>query len=41
MKLKLHHVNLSTGDVVRMGTFFRDVLGLGVTTDDLPVLEKV
>jgi len=40
MKLKLHHVNLSTDDVDGMNRFYRDVLGLAETTGGLPVLEK-
>ncbi|MDJ0630880.1 MAG: VOC family protein [Rhodobacter sp.] len=40
MKLKLHHVNLSTGNVAGMDAFYRDVLGLETETDGLPVLEK-
>ena len=40
MKLKLHHINLSTDNVARMDAFYRDVLGLSEETDGLPVLEK-
>ena len=40
MKLTLHHINLATEGVERMGEFYRDVLGLGTPEDDLPVLEK-
>ncbi|WP_299850704.1 VOC family protein [uncultured Roseovarius sp.] len=40
MKLKLHHINLSTEDVPRMDAFYRDVLGLAPPTRDLPTLEK-
>lgn len=40
MKLKLHHINLSTENVGRMDAFYRDVLGLAQETDDLPTLEK-
>ncbi len=40
MKLTLHHVNLSTENVERMDTFYRDVLGLKTETEGLPVLEK-
>ncbi len=40
MKLKLHHVNLSTENVDRMDRFYRDVLGLEEETEGLPVLEK-
>lgn len=40
MKLKLHHLNLSTENVKRMDDFYRDVLGLSEESDGLPVLEK-
>lgn len=40
MKLRLHHINLSTDNVDRMDAFYRDVLGLQTETDGLPVLEK-
>lgn len=40
MKLWLHHINLSTENVGRMDTFYRDVLGLRPPTRDLPTLEK-
>ncbi len=40
MKLKLHHINLSTDNVARMDRFYRDVLGLKSETDGLPTLEK-
>lgn len=40
MKLKLHHINLSTENVDRMDAFYRDVLGLETEQDGLPVLEK-
>lgn len=40
MKLKLHHINLSTTNVARMDAFYRDVLGLQRETQGLPVLEK-
>ncbi|MEM9026790.1 MAG: VOC family protein [Pseudomonadota bacterium] len=33
MKLKLHHINLSTNNVGEMETFYRDVLGLGSEPD--------
>jgi catechol 2,3-dioxygenase-like lactoylglutathione lyase family enzyme len=45
MKLALHHVNFSTGDVARLDAFYRDVMGLAaepslnagrVTTDGYP-----
>lgn len=40
MKLKLHHVNLSTENVARMDAFYRDVMGLASPMRDLPTLEK-
>lgn len=40
MKLTLHHINLSTENVERMDTFYRDVLGLRRESAGLPVLEK-
>ena len=41
MKLRLHHINLSTENVERMDKFYQDVLKLDRdTTDDLPILEK-
>ncbi len=40
MKLKLHHVNLSTENVARMDAFYRDVMGLAPPMRDLPTLEK-
>ncbi len=40
MKLKLHHVNLSTENVARMDTFYRDVLGLETEEEGLPTLER-
>ena len=40
MKLKLHHINLSTNNVTRMSRFYCDVLGLKSETDGLPTLEK-
>ena len=40
MKLRLHHVNLSTENVARMDRFYREVLGLETETQGLPVLEK-
>lgn len=39
MKLKLHHINLSTDRVEEMDRFYREVLGLFTTDQDLPVLE--
>tara|TARA_B100001093_G_scaffold481181_1_gene511699 strand:+ start:1282 stop:1908 length:627 start_codon:yes stop_codon:yes gene_type:complete len=40
MKLKLHHINLSTNNVAGMDHFYRDVMGLKTETEGLPVLEK-
>jgi glyoxylase I family protein len=40
MKLKLHHINLSTDKVGEMDAFYRDILGLETETQGLPVLEK-
>ncbi len=40
MKLKLHHINLSTDKVDEMGAFYRDILGLETETQGLPLLEK-
>ncbi|MDA9825184.1 VOC family protein [Alphaproteobacteria bacterium] len=40
MKLKLHHINLSTNNVAGMDHFYRDVLGLKTETEGLPALEK-
>ena len=40
MKLKLHHINLSTDNVDRMDRFYRDILGLQTETTGLPTLEK-
>ena len=40
MKLKLHHINLSTGNVADMHRFYREVMMLDEETDGLPVLEK-
>jgi len=40
MKLKLHHINLSTEKVEEMDTFYREVLGLDRAEDDLPLLRN-
>lgn len=40
MKLKLHHINLSTENVAGMDAFYREVLGLGRETEDLPQLKN-
>ena len=40
MKLELHHINLSTQDVKKLETFYKDILFLATQSDDLPTLEK-
>lgn len=40
MKLKLHHINLTTENVAGMDRFYRQVLGLEQESEGLPVLEK-
>ena len=40
MKLKLHHINLSTSDVGYMNNFYQRILGLTEEQEGLPVLEK-
>ncbi|MDC3018006.1 VOC family protein [Paracoccaceae bacterium] len=40
MKLELHHINLSTQDVKKLETFYKDILFLDTQNDDLPSLEK-
>lgn len=40
MKLRLHHINLSTDKVAEMDVFYRDIMGLDVPTEDVPTLEK-
>ena len=40
MDLKLHHINLSTNNVIGMSHFYRDILRLKTETHDLPVLDK-
>ena len=40
MKLKLHHINLSTERVGDMDRFYRDVLCLDKAEDDLPALRN-
>lgn len=40
MKLKLHHINLSTEKVEEMDTFYREVLGLDRAEEDLPRLKN-
>lgn len=38
MKAHLHHINLSTERVEEMAAFYRDVLGLEDTDEDVPAL---
>ena len=40
MKLELHHINLSTQNVKKLETFYKDILCLSTQSDDLPILEK-
>ena len=40
MKLELHHINLSTRDVKKLETFYKDILFLDTQSEDLPTLEK-
>ena len=40
MKLKLHHINLSTTNVEHMNNFYQRILGLREEQKGLPVLEK-
>ena len=40
MKLKLHHLNLSTKNVTEMNDFYKNILFLDTETNDLPILEK-
>ena len=40
MKLELHHINLSTQDVKKLETFYKDILFLDTQSEDLPTLEK-
>ena len=40
LKLTLHHINLVSDDVERMGRFYRDVLGLSPDVTGLPKLDK-
>ena len=40
MKLELHHINLSTQDVKKLETFYKDILFLETQSYDLPALEK-
>jgi catechol 2,3-dioxygenase-like lactoylglutathione lyase family enzyme len=38
MKPRLHHINLSTDKVEEMDKFYREVLGLEATDEDVPAL---
>lgn len=40
MKLKLHHINLSSNNVDKMNKFYKEILFLDTETKDLPILEK-
>ena len=40
MKLKLHHLNLSTKNVSERNEFYKNILLLDTETNDLPVLER-
>ena len=40
MKLKLHHINLSTSNVAAMTNFYQLIMGLREEHDGIPVLEK-
>ena len=40
MKLKLHHINLSTSNVAAMTNFYQLIMGLNEEHNELPVLEK-
>ena len=40
MKLKLHHINLSSNNVNKMNEFYKQVLFLDTETNDLPILER-
>ena len=41
MKLKLHHINLSTSNVTELDRFYRDVIGLDEEDEKLlPQLER-
>ena len=40
MKLKLHHINLSSNNVKKMKEFYKQVLLLDTETNDLPILER-
>ena len=38
MKTRMHHINLSTDKVEEMDEFYREVLGLEATDEDVPAL---
>ena len=40
MKLKLHHINLSSNNINKMNEFYKQVLLLDTETNDLPILER-
>ena len=40
MKLKLHHINLSSNNVKKMNKFYKQILLLDTETNDLPILER-
>lgn len=40
MKARLHHINLSTEKVEEMDVFYREVLGLEATDEDVPALRN-
>ncbi|GIR62405.1 MAG: VOC family protein [Alphaproteobacteria bacterium] len=40
MKLKLHHINLSSNNVKKMNYFYKNILLLDTETNDLPILER-
>lgn len=40
MKARLHHINLSTEKVEEMDAFYREVLGLEATDEDVPALRN-
>lgn len=40
MRARLHHINLSTEKVEEMDAFYRDVLGLEATDEDVPALRN-
>ncbi|WP_422025408.1 VOC family protein [Roseovarius sp.] len=40
MRARLHHINLSTEKVEEMDAFYREVLGLEATDEDVPALRN-